>query len=538
VTVVTALLLSGASWTAGLQSSSPSRVWFAPLPPMPTRPGREYIGSGDFMSLFSRKARWKQAARRIQVFKLYGEWVDGASFLQLRSVIRDLKRRRIALALELGPLQATADCGQGVEGFGGPSSGVSTVSRIKVAGGTLAYIALDEPFFFGSLYDGANACHWTAERIAQQVAEYIRAVRTVFPHIVVGDIEPLAGRGDPGAYTRWMDTYAHVTGAELPFFDLDVDFNRFDWVQETAQLESAAQARGMRFGLIYIGAGATDLEWSRSAEDRIAKYELTSGLRPDDVIFQSWLDHPDRVLPETKPGTFTWLIDRYFRPRPTIRLELEAGTATATLSDDRGHVMSGKEIDLTATPLVGSGIQETYEIVGTVPSNARTAVVGFRVNTECGCSAASDFTLYDVRYFESGGENRVPNSQFAQGLQGWGVWGDGQVRVETTSRGSALHVIAAPGQIAATNSTEFRVGPRQPFKVTFDARVTPESAGSGYFDVVFLRDTEVLRSSTNIAAAPVQLGPMRTDANGSVHASFHGDDHLFPAYAATTIGLP
>jgi hypothetical protein len=48
-------------------------VWFAPLPIMPTHPGRPFIGSEDFMSLFEPDAPWRrprahpglQAVRRV-----------------------------------------------------------------------------------------------------------------------------------------------------------------------------------------------------------------------------------------------------------------------------------------------------------------------------------------------------------------------------------------------------------------------------------------------------------------------------------------
>ncbi|MCZ7553603.1 MAG: hypothetical protein M5U05_13625 [Anaerolineales bacterium] len=79
--------------------------WFAPLPPLPTGPGREYTGSDDFMQLFEPAAPWTQAASRIQVFKLYGEWVAyAASDLELRQAVEGVRRLGLALAVEAGPL--------------------------------------------------------------------------------------------------------------------------------------------------------------------------------------------------------------------------------------------------------------------------------------------------------------------------------------------------------------------------------------------------------------------------------------------------
>jgi hypothetical protein len=130
-------------------------VWFAPLPIMPTHPGRPFIGSEDFMSLFEPDAPWQEAAGHIQVFKLYGEWVGAhATDAELRQAVTDIQRRGMALAVEAGPLDPPADCGQGVEGFAGKEEGRRIAARIQSAGGTLNDI--DEPYFLRTC-DGPNA---------------------------------------------------------------------------------------------------------------------------------------------------------------------------------------------------------------------------------------------------------------------------------------------------------------------------------------------------------------------------------------------
>ena len=68
-------------------------TWIAPLPPLPTGPGREYIGSEDFLNLFEAGAPWEQAAERIDVFKLYGEWVDFTTAGQLETAVAGIGER-------------------------------------------------------------------------------------------------------------------------------------------------------------------------------------------------------------------------------------------------------------------------------------------------------------------------------------------------------------------------------------------------------------------------------------------------------------
>jgi hypothetical protein len=541
-------------------STARPRVWFAPLPPMPTRPGREYVGSVDFMKLFSPSAPWKAASRRVNVFKLYGEWIEGtATDAQLARVARDLKRRRIALAVAAGPLHATSDCGQGVEGFDGPADGQLIARRIKATHGKLAFIALDEPFYFGSVYDGPNACHWSAEQIARQVREFVAAVRVVFPRVVVGDIEPLPPGVQTSRLVQWLDAYHEVFGSQLPFFHLDVGFLvRQDWPQATKELESAARTRGIPFGLIYNGDADTDQEWTQSAEQRFTTYEAQYGGRPDHVIFQSWVDHPDYVLPETRPGTFTYLIDRYFRRRTALRLDVSAPasdgsrSAGGTLTDETGRPLAALPVELSATPLDGTGTFAEYSLSGNVPAGATSAVVGFRVNTECGCAGASEFRLYGVRYAESGGTNTVPNPGFDDGWAGWGAWGDGSVTLEPSDRagGWMLHERASPSQFAALNSSGFRVSASGGFTLSFAARVAPLARGSGYFAIFFLGPTtEVARRTIALAPATLSYGSTTTGGDGSFHTTvrglpegtslleawYRGDNRYFPAYASATV---
>jgi hypothetical protein len=76
-------------------------------------------------------------------------------------------------------------------------------------------------------------------------------------------------------------------------------------------VEHVARERGVAFGMIYNGGAATsDAQWVGIAGGRVATH-TAAGAKPDHVLFQSWMDKPDRVLPETEPTTFTALIDRY-----------------------------------------------------------------------------------------------------------------------------------------------------------------------------------------------------------------------------------
>jgi len=461
-------------------------VWFAPLPPMPTREGRPFVGSEDFGDLFTPDALWVNAAKQVHVFKLYGEWLGNyATDGEVERVVADLNRRGIAIAVEAGPLVPTVNCGQGIEGFVGPEEGLRLAHRIQAAGGNLRFVALDQPFAFGHLYSGPNTCRWPAEKIAQQVADYVRAIHTVFPDAVIGDIEPLWQGAGADEFKNWLETYRAVAGAPLSFLHFDIDWMRPGWPQIARELETFARAQGTEFGMIYNGnwEDASDVAWLARAEERMGIYEAQTGGRPDHVVFQSWRDHPDHLLPETGPATFTHLINRYFRTRTGLTLDIAPASAvgerqaSGTLADAGGAPVAGGQVDFTVTPLDGPGVFAEYTASG-MPADAAQAVVGFRVNTECGCSGISDFALYGVRYIEAAtAANRVPNANFSAGLDNWGFWGEGTARLEHSDRGSGrmLHVAATAGQTAAINSASFPVRAGQIYTLTFAARASPAS---------------------------------------------------------------
>ena len=291
------------------------QIWFVPLPPLPKYNFRQFIGSEDFSTLFTQDAQWKEASSHIQVFGLYGEWIDNASDLEVQKLVEDLQKRGIALSLQMGPLSSTESCGYGIEGFDGTVGGISRALKIKRNGGTLSYLDLDEPYFYGSLYDGPRACHWSVEEVAKKVGFFITEMRSVFPELQVGDIEPLLwGNLSVAELEKWLTTFREVNGYDFAFIHVDVNFNILNWQDEILAAEKMSQNLGIDFGVIYIGNGnsLSDEQWISIAGERAKTYELTANGKPDHVIFESWHDRPDKILPESEPFTFSWFIREYF----------------------------------------------------------------------------------------------------------------------------------------------------------------------------------------------------------------------------------
>ena len=60
-----------------------------------------------------------------------------------------------------------------------------------------------------------------------------------------------------------------------------------------------------------ISPTVSDAEWSAKAVARFQTFEGTFGARPDYALFQSWMPHPRRCLPETDRTTFTGVLETY-----------------------------------------------------------------------------------------------------------------------------------------------------------------------------------------------------------------------------------
>jgi hypothetical protein len=188
---------------------------------------------------------------------------------------------------------------------------------LKALGAQVPFIKVDEPFFFGNVVPSPQSCHLAVPQIAAAVGEYAQLVRTVYPNAAVGDVEPIiAGVYAPDVVTaigQWHDAYQPVTGAPFPFFFADFDYGNSIWPTLGKALEEGAHQRGIPFGIIYIGdpGDVSDHEWASKVESRFHTYQGVNGGRPDYVLFQSWLPHPQYALPETDPTTFTGVLDAY-----------------------------------------------------------------------------------------------------------------------------------------------------------------------------------------------------------------------------------
>jgi uncharacterized protein (TIGR03437 family) len=514
------------------------------------------IGSVDYLDLFAPGAAWSTASSRIQVFKMYTQMLSPTfpgsfSDATLQQIFSYLNSHNIALGVEFPPLTPTAACGMGVEGFAGELA-LPVALRIQQLGGTLQYVAFDEPFFHGSaLYTGPNACQWTTQQIAANALQSVVQIRTVFPDVIVGDIEPVtAGSNWLSEYTAGMDDWRAVSGAPFAFFHFDVNWGD-DWKPGVENMRQALQQRGIPFGMIYNG-WTTDLsnaQWMADAENHYAEWEAQGGAIPSHVIFQSWYPYPDHVLPETDPTALTYLIDSYFRQRTKLSLNISSSQASGSLADSQGEPIASAPITVTAQATTGAGTVANYVLSGTVPPSVTQAVIQICVN-QCGDVGTTNVNVYSFQYASSNGQTKL---NFANGLSGWGVEPNGTAVVQTASdaNGPSILITATASQQTFVNSSPLNVVPGDGYNLTIRARVPPSSVGSGEFALVFLDagGAEVSRATLDFGPPTLTLGAAETASDGTysiafttlnaegfqLQAAYTGTSAQWPAFASSQL---
>ncbi len=180
--VALALLVST---PAGSAPPVPDRIWFAPGP-----------GTLDFQRLFEHPEEWARARDVIRVFKFYQQHTEarrpeivGPNYydaLVRVNAFRKLSELRINTALEIGSVKEFW-CTPDRSGMDASiRATLDAVQAIQDAGGTLKYIAMDEPWVSGR----ARVCDGPAlEPTADRVATYMSAVQSAHPAIRIGLIE-------------------------------------------------------------------------------------------------------------------------------------------------------------------------------------------------------------------------------------------------------------------------------------------------------------------------------------------------------------
>lgn len=271
-------------------------------------------GAIDFMELFAPNAPWRQAASQIAVLGVTGDVVNPSAHFDLPVILAALRERRIALTVGTLPLTGgPAACGFAVEGYSAPGQPLADAERFKAAGAQVRYFSMDEPLYYGHVYNGKNACHSSIADIAKIVAVNVKQVQSIYPGVPFGDFEPV---GVPNTnwesdLEQWFDAYEAATGQPLAFFCADIQWNA-QWQGVMRKLVRLLRRKNIPLQVIYNGNSdaQSDKAWVAQAVAHFRQYE-TILPPPALAVFTSWDAHPTHNLPETDRWTMTGLIRQY-----------------------------------------------------------------------------------------------------------------------------------------------------------------------------------------------------------------------------------
>ena len=253
------------------------------------------------------------AAAATNVFKVSTNFLAHASNQALAAVIQGLRQRHIGLAMEGLMLQGRPSCGRGVEGYTGPRAFEQIAARVRDLGGTISYLAMDEPLYFGHTKIGPNTCNDTLESLAAQIVPKIRLLRDAFPGLIVGDIEPINDEtaGSIDTILMFAQALLRETGVRLAFIHADVSWHS-NYQRQLEAWRERLHGSAIRIGVICHGDPNLDSDqaWAYQAIQRYQSIVRDPATRPDDIIFQSWMIRPTYMLPDNQFGTMTSIVAR------------------------------------------------------------------------------------------------------------------------------------------------------------------------------------------------------------------------------------
>ena len=318
------------------QSPSPqNQIWFTPN-----------VGSVDMLDLFDNPEQWATARSKIDVFKFYtgqvgsGGWSCtvsasancGENHLQNlvdAQAFSKLGQWGIDIAIEsffAGPIMSVdpLECSTSQHVFSLSLDGsVNVIQNVQSNGGTVRYLAMDEPirqwypqfyYIYTGQTDPRPCLVDSLGGLADEVAAYIQQMQSWYPSIPIGQIELYPEVG-VDQFKEWIIAL-EARGVSLPFLHIDVHGPRVDQyialgididvAADLAELKSFLNARGIEFGVIFFDIYWNSQYWEPDEYSDSTYYDgtmdwvdfvQTADVTPDHSIFQSW------VLPYYTTGT-------------------------------------------------------------------------------------------------------------------------------------------------------------------------------------------------------------------------------------------
>ncbi len=516
-----------------------AEVWFGPMQPRPDVAARlradpgdsaEFLGQldaaqQDWDALFE-PATLGAVAPLMQVYGIGTGFVLGLPDAELKDRLDRLTARGVKLGFGAQPvISSDPNCGH-TEGYDDVRNLVAEIAKLKRLHLEVQYLAMDGGLWYGHYATGDQECKLSLDQTIAQVALTVETFATAFPGIVIGDIEPTVPlTREPGwqdAFKAYKQGLEAASGAKISFLQLDIAWNNGGWKQAVAEETALARSLGMRIGYIYDGDGEdrSDAAWLGHARQNIAEMEGGLGLVPDQAIIASWNLHPAHSIGRTLDGTLASLLAYYAEPATRIVIAGHGRAITGRLTDGLDHPRAATRLSLLEAGVNRSSAElpET-KIDGISPANARTALLGVRINTECFCAGNNDLLFGGLRYDESGSDGRHARDAFLPELRHFARFGGegvATIRLTPDRTDDAVHVTTTPAQTLSLTGRPFDVTPGRAFKLSVSVLNHLNSDVFGTATIIWL-DGEghgIKRDNIVIPPALSSVASATTDADG------------------------
>jgi glycosyltransferase involved in cell wall biosynthesis len=187
--------------------------------------------------------------------------------------------------------------------------------------------------------------------------------------------------------------------------------------------------------------------------------------------------------------------------------------AEGILTDSCGRGIPGARVDLLVRSL-GPEVWAHYRCSGLVPPAATRALVGIRVNIECGTPGDCEIAFREARFVEFSAGDTADDAESVVILDASEFPGSAPLRIGEGTRDAAVHLCTPETASALLNSTPFPVHGGSRYDLTVTAWVSPASEGRGCFAIIFLDESEVARDTIPFVAAVVAAKSVVTTDEG------------------------
>jgi hypothetical protein len=277
---------------------------------------------------YEAKPQWPASLGQVKVIGILTQALVKIPDAELAKVVAELKQRHVALGIEmlaqaytLPGMSAPRGCGGGVEGYFPPDQTAALAAKIKHAGGTLAYIAMDEPLWFGHYYSGAHACRSSIDDVAARVAANLREYQKLFPDVVIGDIEPFPSITEApqwqADYRQWRQAFRRAVGKPIAYLYVDINWGQAGWEPSVRAVSQFAHASDLPLGIIYnaapSGAKTTSQGWLDDVVRDFTHIEHDLHIVPDWAMFTSWDKYPGHALTDQYGPGEDYALAQYLR---------------------------------------------------------------------------------------------------------------------------------------------------------------------------------------------------------------------------------